>query len=116
MTWLGVASNLGLSGIKAVGGVCGNSTALIADAAHSFSDLLSDFVTLATVKVARAPPDEDHQYGHGRFEALGALSVSAFLLVSGGGIFVHSIQDIVALQNSDAVLVAPHVLTLAVAV
>jgi len=90
ITWQGIYANLGLTGAKMVGGVAGNSSALIADAVHSFSDLLSDFVTLATVKVARAPPNEKNPYGHGRFEALGALAVSGVLICSGGGILIHS--------------------------
>lgn len=46
---------------------------------HSLSDLLSDFVTLATLRVSRLPPDADHPYGHGRFEALGALLIASLL-------------------------------------
>jgi len=52
ITWVGVWLNLALSGAKGVGGVVFNSSSLLADAGHSFSDLLSDFVTLASVKIA----------------------------------------------------------------
>lgn len=44
-------------------GVATHSNALIADAVHSLSDLLSDFVTLWSVRVARLPPDPNHPYG-----------------------------------------------------
>lgn len=47
-------------------GIIGNSSAMIADAGHSLSDLLSDAVTLWAVRLSRLPPDEDHPYGHGR--------------------------------------------------
>jgi len=53
VTWIGIWLNLALSGAKGAGGVMFNSSSLLADAGHSFSDLLSDFVTLATVKIAR---------------------------------------------------------------
>lgn len=42
----------------------------MSDAGHSLSDLLSDGVTLWAVRVSRLPPDDDHPYGHGRFEAV----------------------------------------------
>lgn len=47
-------------------GTLGHSSAMIADAGHSLSDLLSDAVTLWAVRLSRLPPDEDHPYGHGR--------------------------------------------------
>lgn len=63
-----------------------HSSALIADAGHSLSDLLSDVVTLWAVSVGRLPPDEDHPYGHGKFEAVGSLFLSLTLLATGLGI------------------------------
>lgn len=47
-------------------GIIGHSSAMIADAGHSLSDLLSDAVTLWAVRLSRLPPDDDHPYGHGR--------------------------------------------------
>ena len=52
--------NLVLSAGKFAVGVACHSSALIADAGHSLSDLFSDFVTLWAVQVGRLPPDEDH--------------------------------------------------------
>lgn len=51
---------------KLFAGIVGNSAAMIADAGHSLSDLLSDAVTLWAVRLSRLPPDDDHPYGHGR--------------------------------------------------
>ena len=48
----------------------------MADAAHSLTDLVSDFVTLVTVRVARRPPDQRYKFGYGRYESLGALAVA----------------------------------------
>ena len=45
----------------------------MSDAVHSFSDLISDFLTLIALRLASLPPDHDHPYGHGRFEPLGCL-------------------------------------------
>ena len=71
VTFFGVIINLLLSSGKAAVGIACHSSALIADAGHSLSDLFSDFVTLWAVQIARLPPDDDHPYGHGKFEKCG---------------------------------------------
>ena len=86
VTLLGVLVNLLLSVGKAGVGVTCHSSALMADAGHSLSDLFSDFITLWAVKIGRLPPDEDHPYGHGKFEAVGSLFLSLTLLVTGVGV------------------------------
>ncbi|EJK76734.1 hypothetical protein THAOC_01484 [Thalassiosira oceanica] len=83
VTFLGVIVNLLLSAGKFGVGVACHSSALIADAGHSLSDLFSDFVTLWAVQVARLPPDDDHPYGHGKFESVGSLFLSLTLLGTG---------------------------------
>jgi Cation efflux family len=57
VTWAAVVLNVGLAAFKFFAGITGNSAAMVADAAHSLSDLLSDFVTLWAVKISRLPPD-----------------------------------------------------------
>ena len=86
VTLLGVWTNIILSFIKFAGGICFNSAVLVADAGHSLSDLLSDFITLWAVQIARLPPDEDHPYGHGKFESVGSLFLSMTLLGTGLGV------------------------------
>jgi len=83
ITVLGIWVNVGLALGKCVAGTLGNSAALLADAGHSLSDLVSDFVTLGTLRMSRLPPDADHPYGHGRFEQLGSLFVALMLLLTG---------------------------------
>lgn len=83
VTFLGAIVNVLLSAGKFVVGVGCHSSALIADAGHSLSDLFSDFVTLWAVQVARLPPDDDHPYGHGKFESVGSLFLSLTLLGTG---------------------------------
>ncbi|KAJ0411305.1 hypothetical protein ATCC90586_005714 [Pythium insidiosum] len=97
ITRFGMYVNLSMALSKGVLGVVSHSSALIADAAHSMSDLLSDFVTLWSVKVARLPPDPKHPYGYGKYEAVGSLSVGAILVVCGAGIgldALHALQAI----------------------
>lgn len=83
ITWVGLLSNLGMAIGKAIGGVMFHSQALFADAIHSFSDLISDFLTLATVSVAARPPNAEFPNGYGKIETLGSLGVSALLLLAG---------------------------------
>jgi len=83
VTLFGVLVNLFLSIGKASVGVTCHSSALLADAAHSLSDLFSDFITLWAVQIARLPPDDDHPYGHGKFEAVGSLFLALMLLGTG---------------------------------
>jgi cation diffusion facilitator family transporter len=88
----------------AVGIMC-HSSALMADAGHSLSDLFSDIVTLVAVSIGRLPPDEDHPFGHGKFEAIGSLFLSLILLGTGLGIGLLSNQklvEIISLHRSGA--------------
>ncbi|GAA5810020.1 hypothetical protein MFLAVUS_003435 [Mucor flavus] len=90
VTWIGFVSNVGLTISKGTAGVLMNSASLLADATHSFSDLLSDFVTLYTFKMSRKVPDSIYPYGYGKYETIGSLSVSALLMAGGAGIGFHS--------------------------
>jgi len=103
VTVVGVVINLLLSVGKAVVGVTCHSSALIADAGHSLSDLFSDFITLWAVQIGRLPPDDDHPYGHGKFEAMGSLFLAMTLLATGLGVGASSGQklaEIIAAQRS----------------
>lgn len=94
--------NIVLSIGKFAIGVTCHSSALIADAGHSLSDLFSDFVTLWAVQVARLPPDQDHPYGHGKFEAVGSLFLSLTLIGTALGVGAVSnskLLEILALQR-----------------
>lgn len=78
--------NLGLSVLKVGAGVLWHSQALVADGIHSLSDLLSDvLVWYAGCHTARAP-DQEHPYGHGRYETLATLVLGVLLLMVAGGI------------------------------
>jgi len=89
---LGLIANLVLAGLKGIIGILANSSAMVADAGHSLSDLLSDFVTLWAIKMTKMPKDENHPYGHGKFETLGTLFVSVMLVLTGIGIAFYSFE------------------------
>ncbi len=96
ITLIGSIVNLVLPPIKFVAGVLWNSNALIADAIHSLSDLLSDAVVYLFLTVANKPKDRNHDYGHGKYETLATLFISLILIVVGGFIAGSAITTIVA--------------------
>jgi len=102
VTWIGVAVNLLLSVGKLGVGITAHSSALVADAGHSLSDLVSDFITLWSVNVARLPPDEDHPYGHYKFEAIGSLFLSLTLLATGGSVGLMANKQLMEVLQSTA--------------
>ena len=89
VTWLGLIANLLMAIAKGFVGIISHSSALIADAGHSFSDLLSDMVTLWAVRMAGIPKDENHPYGHGKFETVGTFVVALMLVFTGIGVAWH---------------------------
>jgi len=84
--FIGILGNILLTGIKFWGGIWGNSAALIADAIHSLSDLLSDGIALFTYKIGQLPSDDNHPYGHGRFETVGSVLIGTVIALAGLGL------------------------------
>jgi len=80
--WVVLFANLAVILAKLFIGFRSGSIAILGDAAHSGTDALNNVVGLLAVRLASAPPDEDHPYGHGKFETLGAFAVVAFLSVT----------------------------------
>lgn len=86
ITIIGAVINLLLVALKLVAGIVGRSGAMLADAVHSLSDLISDAVVLLFVNLSSKPTDDDHPYGHGKFETLATTIISLMLLAVGGGL------------------------------
>lgn len=87
---IGALANLVLAALKIAGGIFGRSTAMLADGIHSLSDLLTDVVVLFTHKIGQLPADENHPYGHGRAETIGATLVGAVIIIAGFGLAYES--------------------------
>ena len=83
VTLVGAFIDFILAVIKIVLGFIGQSGALIADGIHSFSDLITDWVTWYAAKLSGDAPDDDHPYGHERFETVATLGLSIFLAIVG---------------------------------
>lgn len=83
---VGGVANLFLSIVKVLAGIAWQSQALVADGIHSFSDLLSDVLVWFAGRHSTQAPDEEHPYGHGRYETVATLALGVFLLVVAIGI------------------------------
>ena len=84
-TWVSVGVNLLLTMAQIVAGVLTKSQGLIADGIHSLSDLVADFVVLLANHHSQKDADQDHPYGHQRFETAASLILGALLLAVGLG-------------------------------
>jgi cation diffusion facilitator family transporter len=82
VTIVGAALNTFLVLFKLFAGIFGQSQALIADAVHSISDLVTDLVVLLGLKFGRKGPDEEHPFGHGKIETLASATVGIALIVT----------------------------------
>lgn len=96
VTVIGMAVNIFLTLIKIVAGILGNSAALIADGAHSLSDLLSDFVVLFSIRISAKPEDESHNFGHKKVENLASVIVGLMLLIAGAMILYEGAGTVYA--------------------
>lgn len=95
-TWVSVGVNVVLTVLQITAGVFAKSQALIADGIHSLSDLVADFVVLFAGHHAKKDADEDHPYGHQRFETAASLALGALLMAVGIGMLWSAVQK---LQN-----------------
>jgi cation diffusion facilitator family transporter len=84
-TWVSVGVNVVLTVTQVAVGILAKSQGLVADGIHSLSDLVADFVVLFASHHAKKEADEDHPYGHQRFETAASLVLGALLLAVGIG-------------------------------
>jgi len=104
-TLVSVMVNLLLTTAQVVTGVLAHSQALVADGIHSLSDLIADFVVLLANRHSHKEADDDHQYGHHRYETAASLALGVLLLVVGIGMLwsaVHKLttpEDIPKVQS-----------------
>ena len=94
VTLIGSGVNLALVLGKLMAGWTAGSAAMIADGIHSLSDFATDIVVLFMVHLAAKPQDQDHDYGHGKYETLATALVGILLLAVGAGICWNGLTDI----------------------
>lgn len=106
--------NIALFAFKLVAGIVGRSGAMIADAVHSASDLATDIVVLAFVRISSKPRDDDHKWGHGKYETLASLIIGVALFAVGVDIFMDSALKIKAVADGE-VLPRPGIIAIVAA-
>lgn len=94
VTLKGSVVNVVLLVAKFVAGILGGSAAMIADAVHSLSDFMTDFVVVIFVKLSAKPQDEDHDYGHGKYETLATAFIGILLFFVGAMIMYNGAMSI----------------------
>ncbi len=112
----GIACNILLFVCKFIVGIISGSVSVSADALNNLSDAMSSVVTLLGFRMAQQPADEDHPYGHARYEYVAGLILSAFILFVGFELIKSSVSKIIDPVKVEFSLVMIAVLVLSVAV
>ncbi|KAH9978788.1 hypothetical protein BGW80DRAFT_1280928 [Lactifluus volemus] len=107
ITLVGLGANVLLTSAKGAAGWFMNSAALLADAGHSLSDLLGDFVVLFSWRLSRRPPSRRYPFGLAKFETLGTGLVSVLLIGGAIGIGSHSLSLLLSVLSETAATVSP---------
>lgn len=101
VTKVSMVLNFLLTGFKFAAGIIGNSSAMIADAAHSLSDFITDVAVIVGLKVAKKPGDSTHNYGHGKIETLTAAFIGLVLVAAAFGIFWGGLQKVISFYQGE---------------
>ena len=91
-----ILGNIALSAFKLAAGLLGRSAAMLSDAVHSLSDVLSTVVVIIGIKLANQKADREHPYGHERFECVAAILLATILCATGLGIGYGGLQTILS--------------------
>jgi cation diffusion facilitator family transporter len=112
ITLVGAVVNLALAIGKVTFGFIGHSQALLVDGIHSLSDLVSDFLVVVAAHSSGKEADEDHPYGHARFETAGTVAIGVLLIMLAGGFAYDAAQRLIEQER----LWTPHWIALVAAV
>lgn len=93
-SWIGIIGNILLTSLKAIIGLLAGSTAMIADALHSGSDIVATTAVLHGIKISHQPPDEKHHYGHGKAESIVAKIIAIILFITAIGIGMSAYKSL----------------------
>lgn len=115
VTWVGFWVNAVLAAIKISAGIVGRSGAMIADGIHSLSDFITDGIVIIFVGLSRKKADEDHAYGHGKYETFATLLIAVALGIVAIGFFADSASKVWSALHGE-LLPRPHMVALVVAV
>ncbi|MFC4102091.1 cation diffusion facilitator family transporter [Paenibacillus xanthanilyticus] len=103
--WVSLVSNVVLTVMKLVVGLLFGSQVLIADGIHNAGDVCATAAALISMMISKRPPDEDHPYGHGKAEVIGAGIVAVILILAGLFMGYHSVQALMEPAHEASLLV-----------
>ncbi len=89
-----ISSNAVLLTVKLIAGVFTGSVSILSEAVHSATDLVASVVAFVAVRRSVSPPDESHNYGHGRFENLASVLEGVVLVGVGGWVVFRAVDNI----------------------
>lgn len=92
ITLVGMALDVALGVLKMLIGALFHSYALIADGIHSLSDALSDIMVIMVMRLSRQGPDDNHPYGHERFETFATVVMGSLLIAVAGALAWEGVQ------------------------
>ncbi|MBQ3301180.1 MAG: cation transporter [Eggerthellaceae bacterium] len=98
---IGIVANVLLAAFKAAVGLAANSIAVVLDAVNNLTDALSSVITIFGAKLGNKKPDKDHPLGHGRYEYLSAMVISAIVLYAGITALIESGKKIIWPEEAD---------------
>lgn len=99
VTLIGMAIDIFLVFAKIIGGIYTQSFALITDGIHSLTDSITDVFVLIVARVANSEADNNHPYGHGRFETLGTITMGIMLFATAAVLIYDSVQRLRSIEE-----------------
>ncbi|ANS77201.1 cation diffusion facilitator family transporter [Paenibacillus yonginensis] len=103
--WISLVSNIVLTVMKLAVGLIFGSQVLIADGVHNAGDVFATAAALVSMVISKRPPDEDHPYGHGKAEVIGAGIIAIVLVLAGFYMGYHSVVALTEPPHKAGVLV-----------
>lgn len=114
VSFITILLNTLLAIVKFIAGIFSNSGAMISDAVHTLSDVLSTFIVIVGIKISRKKSDVTHRYGHERMESVASLLLATLLFITGFVICIDGINKIVDFNFTSVEV--PGILALVVAI
>ena len=114
ISFFSIIGNAVLVVFKLLAGILGHSAAMVSDAIHSASDVLSSIIVIVGVRLSGREADADHPYGHERMECVAAIILAVILAITGGGIGMGALESI--LDHDAGGVVVPGLIALIAAV
>lgn len=91
---IGIVNNIVLFGLKFLAGTLAGSVSITADAINNLSDAGSSIISLVSFKLSSMPADEEHPFGHARYECIASMVVACLIMMLGWNLLMDSVDKI----------------------